>query len=436
MKRHNTHNDHRKRVLDYLAGKLDAEQQHRMERDAMADPFLADALEGLGKFDASDIEADLSSLDESLAYRQRRRLWPMLWRVASVSLLLLVPGVLVWLTVHTLQKPATLARNAETPALTDSAPQPLAQETEPTHTPVGEKKDTARPQISTSQPTAAPAKAEPTESEGRLTPKQAEPLPIANAKMAESRPTPDLGNVLSGKAAGIRTQPAGATARSRSAAKAEAVKTIHGRVLDDSGQPIIGATVAVKGSSLGAVTNVEGEFSLAVPDTNAVLYTSFIGFKAKETPIDELRDRPLADIVIEPDFVALEEVVVTGYGTQKKSVVVGAVAITKEEETEQPQTGFTPAQPHLGMAKYLKKLESTLQYPASGSGQKEVVVAKLSIDARGTVVHIDIVKAPNNDFAQEAIRAINHAGTWQAATADGKPVESTKRLRIVFDPQK
>jgi TonB-dependent SusC/RagA subfamily outer membrane receptor len=100
--------------------------------------------------------------------------------------------------------------------------------------------------------------------------------------------------------------------------------TITGKVLsseDDSGLP--GANVIVKGTSTGTVTDIEGNYSLEVPDENAVLVFSSVGFTTAEVIVG---NRSTIDITLNVDLTTLDEIVVVGYGEQKKATVTGSVA--------------------------------------------------------------------------------------------------------------
>lgn len=106
---------------------------------------------------------------------------------------------------------------------------------------------------------------------------------------------------------------------------------ITGTVRDDKGVPLPGVTVLVKGTSLGTSTNADGSFTLSLPDeqNNGTLVFSFIGFATQEIPISGQR---VIDVTMATDAKALEEVVVTGYGTQRKSDVTGSVGVVSSEE--------------------------------------------------------------------------------------------------------
>ena len=109
---------------------------------------------------------------------------------------------------------------------------------------------------------------------------------------------------------------------------------VQGTVVDESGQPVIGATVMVKGSTTGTTTGVDGSFSIPVPKGGA-LEISYIGY-ITET-IDNMAQTK--NIVMKEDKQNIEEVVVVGYGTQKKAHLTGSVAAVPMEDIQDISTG-------------------------------------------------------------------------------------------------
>lgn len=98
-------------------------------------------------------------------------------------------------------------------------------------------------------------------------------------------------------------------------------KTITGTIIDESGSPVIGANILVKGTTNGTTTDFNGHFSLEVNQVPATLIISYIGYTRQE--IKAVADKPLK-ISLVPDNNMIDEVVVTGYGTFKKSAYAGA----------------------------------------------------------------------------------------------------------------
>ncbi len=97
--------------------------------------------------------------------------------------------------------------------------------------------------------------------------------------------------------------------------------TTKGKVVDEIGEAVIGANVAVKGTSTGTITDLDGLFVLEAP-LNATLVISYLGYQPYETKV---KDGSLQQIKMIPDAIGLQDVVVIGYGTQRKSDLTGSV---------------------------------------------------------------------------------------------------------------
>ncbi len=119
-------------------------------------------------------------------------------------------------------------------------------------------------------------------------------------------------------------------------------KELKGEVTDTKGDPIPGASVIVKGTTIGTITGGDGKFVLEVPEESKVLSISFVGFETVEIPIGT---KSVFSVVLEELTVGLGEVIAVGYGTQKKASVVGAITATTGKELA--RSGGVP---NLGMA--------------------------------------------------------------------------------------
>lgn len=106
-------------------------------------------------------------------------------------------------------------------------------------------------------------------------------------------------------------------------------KAISGKVVDSKGESIIGANVMEKGTTNGTITDFDGNFSLNV-SAKAVLQISYIGYKTQEIPASQLKAG--ATITLKEDTEVMDEVVVIGYGTQRKGDVTSAIASVKAED--------------------------------------------------------------------------------------------------------
>ena len=110
-----------------------------------------------------------------------------------------------------------------------------------------------------------------------------------------------------------------------------AQQTITGTVTDDTGETIPGATILELNTSNGVVTDIDGNFSISVSGSDAVLRISFLGFETQEISVGA---RSVIDITLAQDLQELEEVVVVGYGTVRKSDLTGAVSSVELSENK------------------------------------------------------------------------------------------------------
>lgn len=168
-------------------------------------------------------------------------------------------------------------------------------------------------------------------------------------------------------------------------------KTVSGRLTDsETGEPLIGATVFVKGTQIGTVTDVDGNFNFEIPDNTKVLVLSYIGYQTLEV---EVGNRTVFDLPMIPEIEALDEVVVIGYGTQVRREVTGAVS-SLDEESFNPSLNASVEQMILGKMPGVQVVQNSGE-PGGG----------LSIDIRG-------------------IGSIN-AGSQPLYVVDGLPIENS-----------
>ncbi|RIJ45658.1 SusC/RagA family TonB-linked outer membrane protein [Maribellus luteus] len=111
-------------------------------------------------------------------------------------------------------------------------------------------------------------------------------------------------------------------------------KTVSGKVTDSNGHTLPGVTVVVVGSTIGTVTNMDGQFSLAVPNDAKMLKFSFVGMKTQEL---EIGNKTVFNVILKEEAIGLEEVVAVGYGVQNKREIVGSISKIGSEDIEGKQ---------------------------------------------------------------------------------------------------
>lgn len=109
---------------------------------------------------------------------------------------------------------------------------------------------------------------------------------------------------------------------------------VTGKVMSN-GESVIGATVQVKGKIAGTITDIDGNYRLALDDSKGTLVFSFIGYRSKEVPVN---GKSVIDVELEEDIAQLEEVVVVGYGTMRKKDLTGAITRISTENATQSVT--------------------------------------------------------------------------------------------------
>lgn len=111
---------------------------------------------------------------------------------------------------------------------------------------------------------------------------------------------------------------------------ADAGRTVKGRVTDESGAPVIGATVILKGTTIGTATNAMGEYAIDIRQADAVLVYSLIGYNKVELALAD--NQTQADVTLKSEAIAMDNVVVVGYGVQNKRDVTTAISSIKAED--------------------------------------------------------------------------------------------------------
>ena len=183
---------------------------------------------------------------------------------------------------------------------------------------------------------------------------------------------------------------------------------IKGRVTDEKGEPLIGASVTYKGTNIGTITNMNGEFSLVKKDDNKRLTTEYIGYDPVEIRVDTSRTMLIA---MNENKQTLNEVVVVGYGAKKnkKSTPLGSV-VKVEEQAEKE---ITP-QPVIGKRSYQKYLKENLVRPADEkcAQVKGKVVLTFLVNKEGRPFYIKVKESLCESADKEAIRLIQEGPDW------------------------
>ncbi len=206
-------------------------------------------------------------------------------------------------------------------------------------------------------------------------------------------------------------------------------RSVSGTVLDATGAGLPGVSVIVKGSGLGTVTNVDGTYSVNVVSDNSVLTFSYVGFTSQDVSVG---GRSVVDVNLSEDITALSEIVVTGYGTQRKSQTTGAISsVSAKEIAELPITSL--GQALTGRASGVNVTQSGSK---PGSVPKILIRGRRSFNAGNDPLYVvdgiplsagyeDI--NPNDIQSLEVLKDATATAIYGARGANGVVLVSTKR---------
>lgn len=204
--------------------------------------------------------------------------------------------------------------------------------------------------------------------------------------------------------------------------------TVKGTVKDETGEPLSGVSVVVKGTTTGTITDLNGAYTINVPNSNSTLVFSFIGFHKQEIVVGNKTD---LNVVLAEDATDLDEIVVVGYGTMRKSDVTGSIATARGSDIIKGQS-FNALDGLKGKAAGVNIFSNTGQ----PGGEMRVIIRGIStIQASANPLYVvDGVVMDNFEFLNpndiesiEVLKDASSAAIYGARGANGVILVSTKR---------
>ncbi len=417
--------------FNYLKNKLSNKEMHSFEKKMMQDSFESDAYEGFMQYDEKTINSDLKYLKHHL-YQRKKNKYIYLKIAASVIVIISISVFMFQLRfedtkllsdsinkevpndndvvkIPSVKVPEQTKENENTELLHEEIvknikPKKLSKKSVKKKSKVVEKsdeKEMVADIINTSK------------TKERVNKKSL----IKDDAVSEIDDVNVIGygtvknKTITGSVATI--SPSDKKLRNNVVKKSHVLK---GKVVDETGMPLPGVNVNVKGTNKGTITNIDGEYEIAGVDSSSILQYAFIGYKTQETAAGKVGK----EVSLKPSLMALDEVVAVGYGTEK----------------EEGDSSVIPAAPKGGYSSYKKYISENLVYPDVTMKKKQVVIFKLKIGLSGKITDFNIVKSPGEEFTQEAIRVLKSAPKWIPAKRNGVNVESEVSFRVVFKVKK
>ena len=363
------------RLSDYIQGLRKGKEAHRLEKESMKDPCLADAIDGYNQVEGNH-EQRIEQLRIQISARstKKRNTYAIIWSVAACLVIGFGISSYFLFLKETPEPVIPIIPQKEialvpTKTKTDSTPiSPVSMKQ------VDKKDIIAKSRTTISKPPSAPITTMPMEeetSDQMVAATDEEVIMTTGASDPES-----VKKMRIAKMAVIPTN-----------------DIIKGKVTDQKGEPLIGASVMYKGTNIGTVTDVNGEFSLLKKAENKQLTAQYIGYAPVEVPVDTSRTMLIA---MNEDQKGLSEVVVVGHGVNKKA---------NKDNTPQPVDG---------KRKYLKYLKKNLVRPTDETCAqvKGKVVLTFLVNRDGRPFHIKVKKSLCESSDKEAIRLVQEGPDW------------------------
>ncbi|MBL7972867.1 MAG: TonB-dependent receptor [Prolixibacteraceae bacterium] len=208
----------------------------------------------------------------------------------------------------------------------------------------------------------------------------------------------------------------------------ENIKKVTGKVTDASGAPLPGVSVVVKGTTSGTITNADGEYSLANVPANVTLQFSFVGMKMQEVKV---AGKTSVNVALEDETIGVEEVVVVGYGTQKKQNLTGAIASVSGDVLNERPIGNIAQ----GLQGMIPNLNITFRSGQPNAGAGINIRGNTSLNGGSALVLIDGVEGdlsllnPQDVESVSVLKDASSAAIYGARAAFGVMLVTTKQGR-------
>ena len=435
----------------WLSGEITASEERELDRLAQEDPFLAEALDAYRHKPEDDHLTKVGALKARFEEKKERRALPF-WRIAAAIAVLVLAGIAMWqvndrgMQDLAQMEPATEKEFLSEAEEADDLSSEAQVETEPAEEAVTsleikpENEATNLPPTNFRKKEAAPLPA-PVIPEKKVEiaaieeEQISDALPEAFDEQEEAVPL-NTNTAIESEPGIANYEPRTAIAKEDLETKEEAgkqpeslitptpsnailaqdagnsSKQLSGLVQTIEGEPLIGATVVVSGTNIGALTDFDGKFSMEVPSadpSSQLLKVSYTGFKTSNFFPDGKNI-----IELNPAQAALEEVVVTGLERRK------AKRAAKKRDRLAAQAAEAPApapQPSVSNKAFDQYIEENLQYPESAqkAGVQGEVILRFSIDNNGKPNNFLMVKSLGYGCDREAMRLLREGPLWVPA---------------------
>ena len=405
------------KLLDYIRGLRKGKEAHRLEKESMQDPFLADAMDGYNQVEGNhEQRIEKLRMQVSAHSAKKKNTYAITWSIAACLIIGFgISSYFLFLKKSMTDEVFIAEESVSTKLAEPAAPLTPAIPATPT-VPATPQKEIAlaTTKVKTDSTPVSEITARQANKKDMIAKIQATSQPQQGVLVAT---VPVMEEVSEETAALQEVVATMDTFESESDKKMKLAKVatilpqnnmIKGRVTNEKGEPLIGASVTYKGTNIGTITNMNGEFSLVKKDDKKRLTAEYIGYDPVEIRVDTSRTMLIA---MNENKQTLNEVVVVGSGAKKnkKSTTLGSV-VKVEEQAEKE---ITP-QPVIGKRSYQKYLKENLVRPADEkcAQVKGKVVLTFLVNKEGRPFYIKVKESLCESADKEAIRLIQEGPDW------------------------
>jgi len=410
-------------IKKYLSGEMSVAEMHALEKKALSDPFLADALEGVESISSSEFITDLAELENRITASKKKNTWFWPLRIAASFLVITTVALLVYNSV-TLNPSEKIAEQkiAEPAATENSGPSEAGEnllslneqqsKVEKKDKPISEE----TPQLESTDEETSSARP----GQGTLL---TDEIIVEDAKSVAESLKEEMAPTQLAESKKDETLDRDAISRAKSASPAPLPyplqRKAEGSVTSaDDGSALAGVNVVVEGSSIGTVTDAAGNYSLPLPSDSAKLEFTALGKKSRAISPD---NNERLDVKLKEDEQQLNEIVVTGY-----ELMSG--------KTNKEKSISKLAEPVIGRAALKKYMEENARYPDEARQRKieGKVIIEFVVRPDGSLTDFLVLKGIGYGCDGEVIRLIKAGSAWSPTLRDNLPVTEKGRVQFRF----
>jgi len=412
-------------IQRYLQGKMSATEMHDMEKAALQDPFLADAIEGFNETDFAIAKQHLNEINAGLFAKKKeskvvafnkRTQW---LNVAAVIIVLAGIGVVAsyFLRTPSLNRQPEIAKvkKDETNKAEQQKPEFEKLDTSPPFTDtvlyVAQNKAVKKVHSSAAKKKAAKnitddktivKEDQSALSNANIATLSAPPPDVEKTMMSRSFAIPDTTAYLQGKTSGVSVSPS-------------LPSTFSGKVVDENGEPIAGVTIATADKKAAVITDMNGNFNLQKTDTLLNVTAGTVGYNSRSLALKQGVNDP---IILNQANEALSEVVVTGYGTTRKKN-----AYTDSITRAQRNANGDSAMPVGGWSNFNHYVITQLNSDTTTNAitnPDDMIEMEFLVDKAGNPYDIKVTRSVNEQLSSKAVEILKNGPKWTSPTRKKK----------------